>query len=80
MNYNNMPYSIKRSYLGNKYYSCNKYKVNKCPAKLIVRHDGTVIPKNHHTCVNDNLYKQIDVREEMMRYCVTAVRAMPATL
>lgn len=84
MNFDNKPYTLKRTYLGNKYYSCKKYKVYKCPARLIVRQNGTVVIKNEHTCENDDNYIKIDVREEMKtfieRECIKDFSILPTTI
>lgn len=84
MNYNNMAYSVKRKYKGTTYYSCNKNKLNKCPARLIVKHDGIVIEKNEHTCITDNVNRAIDVREDMKTYleneCIKDISVLPITV
>lgn len=79
-----MAYSLNRTYLGTKYYICNKYKTKNCQARLIVASDGTVKSKNEHTCVTENLYQEIDVREEMKRYlevqCTKDLSILPTKL
>lgn len=80
-----MSYSIKHTYAGNKYYSCNKNKKTKCKAKLIVRTDGKVIAKNEHTCTSVTTTNQTaDVRNEMTKYieteCVKDLSVLPTTL
>lgn len=64
-----MSYSIKRKYKGTSYYNCSKNNnINKCSARLIIRHDGTVIEKNQHTCISENVIRAIDVKEDMKTY------------
>lgn len=84
MNYNNKAYSVQRKYKGTIYYICNKKKVNKCPTRLIIKEDGSVIEKNKHICTSENINQAIDVREDMKAYveneCTKDLSVLPNTL